>query len=75
MELFAAITLKLPESKWGTRRGGANSNYIVMPDGRRFYFKGILRPDLGIEVRTKIQSPAFTKFTTRSQIWAWVENP
>jgi hypothetical protein len=57
---------------WGSRRGGANSNYILLGDGRKFYLYGVLRPDPGIEVRKRVRGPVLVKLENEREVLRWV---
>jgi hypothetical protein len=58
--------------RFGSRLGGANSNYIKLDDGRIFHLKGILRPDPGIEVRARVTYPVIVKLKDERDVLRWV---
>ena len=59
---------------WGHWNKGANSNYIIVEE-KVFYVKGILRPELGIEIRRNtMRGPALLKLTNERDCVRWVES-
>jgi hypothetical protein len=57
--------------RFGSRLGGANSNYLDVP-GRRFHFKGIIRPVPGVEVRERVRGPVLVKLQNERDVLRWV---
>jgi hypothetical protein len=53
---------------WKSWKGGQNSNYFYK-DGVKYFVKGILRPDPGLEVRRKKNGPVIVKLTSDRDVW------
>jgi hypothetical protein len=56
---------------FGSRRGGTNSNYLDV-SGERYYLKGVVRPDPGIEVRASVLGPVLVKLKNERDVIRWV---
>jgi hypothetical protein len=57
---------------FGSRLGGANSNYFDTPQ-RRYHIKGIVRPTPGIEVRYSPRGPVVVKLKNERDAIRFVE--
>jgi hypothetical protein len=74
--LFTALQFALDGSglphSFGSRLGGANSNFLNV-SGRVYFLKGILRPELGIEIRERVHGPVIGKLKNERDVIRFVE--
>lgn len=65
------VLLGIASSKgflWKSWKGGQNSNYFYRAD-RKYFLKGILRPDPGIEIRRMVRGPVIAKVKNERDAW------
>ena len=58
---------------WDSWRGGNNSNFIRMDDGRTFYLRGN-QSNHSIEIRHRAKGPVVLTLSTRMEVKRWVES-
>lgn len=68
------IMTGLLDGTMNSARGGGNSWYMVLADGRRFYFKGVLSNSPCIEVRHRTQGKVVLTLKTRMDVVKWVSS-
>jgi hypothetical protein len=59
-------------AKWESWKGGQQSNFFTLPDGRRVYAYGVLKPVPCIEIRNRPRDPnPIVRLETERDVWRY----